>query len=568
MKEISKQKKAMYDELFHQSDVFLKDFARTSKDGYASWFYFLKNHKDYDQNFWAHEDEEGRHVLFQLLEKHGQSALYIWDEWRQETNDKLIPQKDSRDRTILHYMWSAVEKELNSSYRSNFDFFKAFREAQENVPVDFWTFLDKKIDHPGEGWLNALLRVDANDYANINQKADIEKITQNIAKAFPQKPQASWWFSCKNAAQMNNFLSRGLSLQDEVCVGNINMPFVDWLFSTGSNYKLQSEIKSAKLLPPEEIERLSSKDNHMNGLIPSDRRSSVGYIKKIINCKQKDSLGRSSFDYCLMHRSDLLDLLCSAIYAQSPEETEFFCCDDINGFSFAARASIYLDEASLGQLKRTIQSKGIPFVVNKKETGWFDVEHNQRHWIKILSRYTSLRSLWSFKDPDYSLTDMFGDSSQQQKWVNFWEDNFEKSAASLERKQASPIKRALLRQATAWYNHQVLNNSQDKSLNPDLENIYKTAIIFLIQSGKQPDLTDHWASRVTLPSAYNIDKVFPTNLTKATASAVLSSPIFAANKSSSFSEKNKEMVVLASRTQLFSSVNTDKNAPSHSPRKM
>ena len=548
------QKKELYD----QSLRFLKSNQNQSKNDYLSWLYFLKNHRNYTPDFWNFKPDGDRHVFMSLLQDAGSGVLHLWNEWRQECDPKLFVQKDQDGKALMHHMWDKVEECLSSKYRTAFPFYKALREAQEDLSLTDWMFLDKRIDSPGEGWLNALLRVDASDYQNSSQKSDIEKITLNIVKAFPQHPDPTWWMNCKNASQMVNFASRGLSLHDEISVGTIKMPFATWAFSSRANYSLQHEIKKSNLLSAEEINDLSSINKNFGAIAPKDRRSSVGYIKQIVAFREKDSLGRSSFDYCLLHRPDLTHLLCEAIRKMPKEDVEFFCAPDKNDFTFATRVFLCTSEENFSRIKNAVLSKGVSFDMSSKISGWLALEYSSRHWIKILKDYGSVPSTTTLKST-LSLEEIFGTDEGQKNLADFWEANFEKALVSLERSKKSSLKKALIRQSMTWFN---VKNKHSVHINETLSSFYKVALLAYLQSKKQDDIAQN--INVLVPQGHNVPELLPTTLSKALSEAVLGSSLF---EKGHLYESNQQLKTLASRCQILSEIG-DLPRPVNQTRKM
>lgn len=392
-------------------------------------FEWLKLHPSYHQGMWLEKNEEGETPLMNLLRKRPERVFRIYasiiDEINPSSVDEVFNTVASDGETALSLIWEGVEARSrlfsNSYSKVSFDHWDIIDDVRQKTSPEHWSFLDKEGSRPCSGWEARLFAL-ASD--SEHQKNILKALNEYSAP--PRKPAA--WFSATNEDKINILVERGESVTDLIPVGkDVSLPVWQIVCAnpTGQNRSLNKAIRDGhfKDLPEEEVKDFLSGNESMTGLIPHDRRAKMGYVKMVLNNRSYNSMGQNSLYYLMEHRSDLMEMLCSKMPEISEEARTHFSKPDRAGFNVGFHALVKLSNDKLKSFKQACKTSGIAIDTDFGPQGFLI---NGMPWALALKGENKntgyvFSSICSKIRESLSGEEIFGDRTQQLKWVEWWE---------------------------------------------------------------------------------------------------------------------------------------------------
>lgn len=422
---------------------------------------WLTSHPHYSINdFWSQSSGKQKQTPLAYLFSVSPHPAYVLpalkqllDSLPQDVQSDQFNRADSDGRVLLHLLWDKVNKKKNEkgySYGGEpsglKEYCQQFISVLEKTDKCHWTWLDNDNDNPGEGFrrqLMALLEgVPYDSVANLSNRS-LEALNE-VYPAVPRQtdPAHSPWKTALSSSSIQALTILGHRLDETVRVGELEVPAWRWIL-LNTLTSPRDEVRNAVIQTAQDqgvegveewLAQTSEARRQWLPLSPDSRRSTTGYVAKVLGFKQKDGspafdiTGSSPLDHLLARRSDLFGMFSGKATAMPPQEfTERFMQPDAAGVPAVLRYFSAVSQENLPTLRKLLEHHGCweePAKLLRDSGGLFRFKEDMANWSNL-----GLSFLGDIKPSDFSSKELadpeifFGPLDQQQHWIDFWEDN-------------------------------------------------------------------------------------------------------------------------------------------------
>lgn len=501
---------------------------------------WLTKHQDYDsQAFWSLSvGEHARPPLPHLFascvhEDHVLPALgqFLASHLSADQLHEQYNRPGSDGKVMLHLIWEKQHKTIKNKPYGHYgsepyglrELSQQWVQMLDNTDKKHWCWLDGKNDAPGEGLRRELMTIlQGQPHESVAKMAN-EGLSR-LNEVYPAKPKDSSafdspWKSALKASRVKALLTLGHKIDEPVQVGELTMPAWEWLLLNAATHSFSGSSELLDLLKQtlekENVEgykpwaqkwketRLAWKD-----LNPKTRRATVGYVAKVLSFKNEDGTacfdmtGASPLDHLIRYRQDLFPMFASKAAAlDSQQFIDRFMQPDRAGAPAIIRYFSSLSEDNIPALRELLSNHGCweePTELLRRHGGLFNWQQEKMVGWAHDRTVSFLSTIDPSKFSAKELSDpalLFGDASQQKKWVKWWEENLEHwiharrviaSGSSMATLSSNPLdvlpRDRFTKQAVDQLNVFMPNAhlpSWSQEMDPDLFNILHLASCFL-----------------------------------------------------------------------------------------
>lgn len=385
----------------------------------------IKTNIVYTPDLWAPDQHTPIGLFHQMLRNDFGQWAVVWEEIKalpQDIQHNIFNTPTPDGKVLLHDAWKLISKE--GSTTTSAEKADLILTCVTQTHEGQWTWLDSSSCSPGDGWKKAILQLQAHQSSPFFTQL-MQKIEERLPSVKTQDPSSSPWLSVETPTQVETLLTTGYSLEDTVRVNERD--FVAWEFLLlvhGPWFfrnSLQTRLSGVGQTSVEEMEANTAQWKY---LAPSDRRSKIGYVKQVLEKLEGDFKGQTSLHYLLKHRPDLL-ALCNQqmLYTSNQSAFEIFAQPDKMGYTILTQSVL---SSWLSPVLALFKSLNLPVKWGFEGKGWFAHEQFIKRWFEgsptgmgfsgvgIDKVQTLLKET---NNPEL----VFGDETQQQKWVEEWD---------------------------------------------------------------------------------------------------------------------------------------------------